>query len=147
MGVYVLSFEGRWGILFKSKNCHPPASNTLAGKLQPSLKKSQVLFKVLDHICLPLVGRTQVLLLKLRDFFTLLCRLWSRERPTWVSLRDSAEVECPATVNFRQVVSCFLFIQHSRCVCASTSLLQRLLFTQHDLQRLDPIIYCAIQEP
>lgn len=59
-----------------------------------------------------------------------------------VALSDTAEAERLATVNFREVVSCFLFIRHSRCACASTSLLQRLLFAQHDLQGLACLLLC-----
>lgn len=43
IGVYVLSFKIRHGILLRRKSC-PPASNPLAGKVQPSPEKSQVLF-------------------------------------------------------------------------------------------------------
>lgn len=80
IGVYVLSLKVWQGILFMRNS--PATSNTLAGKLQLSVKKSQVLFSVIAPSCIHLVGCMQALLLKLRDLFSLLHRVWGREHLT-----------------------------------------------------------------
>lgn len=82
---------------------HPPTSNTLAGKLQLSVKKSQVLLSVITPSCIHLVGCMQALLLKLRDFFSPFAQNMRQGAPhTQVSLTVSAEAEWPAVVSFRQ---------------------------------------------
>lgn len=120
-----------WG----GEGCHLPASDTLGGKLQPSLKRRQVLSDS-SHLHSPCKIYSGPVT-QAQRLFAFLCRIRCREHLTQFSL----------TVHFRQAGSYFLFIRGSRCVCASTGLLQRWHFTQHDLKRLDSVISCANQEP